>query len=730
MKLFEFFKNLGLGFKAILVAVLALLVLQVVIGGIGRAAVGRLIVQVGQNRAEQEAEVIQSRFAEARQDILKSADYLLSQIPLQDALAEGQSPADIRAMMVVGMLGADLDNVAIVDSNGVYVTGVQKRGEDIIVSPQRDALLATAMSGTGTKATGVIFETDGSDLWLAAAIPLRSPELGVIGALLAARQVNDELLQEVNFSRGDVHLALVAGGRIMAQNFPTSELLGELSPALLDEAVSEQVMSGQTVIADDLLSASSGIPYGLVYVPLVEQDDVVATIGVAVDLGQLSVFQGQLLTTIAVAFITLGVVILAIVAVFVQHGISRPIGKLVSAVEGVASGDYGRRAQVATGDEIGHLATGFNHMAAQLQETLEGLEQREAALQRRSLQMQASAEVGRAATSILETDRLIQHVVNLIQERFGLYYVGLFLVEETGEWAELRAGTGEAGRAMLARGHRIKTGEGMIGWCIDHAEARIAEEVGEDAVRVATPELPNTRSEAALALRSRSKVLGAVTIQSDRPGAFDEQSIAVLQALADQVAVAIDNASLFAESQAALEAERRAYGELSRRAWSDLLQARSITGYQYGVEHGRVTQLSRDKQRLESAEGLPEVELPIQVHGVVIGTIVAHKPADVGEWQQDEVTMLEEMASQLGIAMESARLYQDTQRRAARERLVGDIADRLQRAPDMEMLLQIAAQELNQALKGSRAYVHLGVGALEDESDDGDGSGRLLEDDG
>jgi GAF domain-containing protein/HAMP domain-containing protein len=437
-----------------------------------------------------------------------------------------------------------------------------------------------------------------------------------------------------------------------------------------------------------------------------------------------------LLTTIAVAFITLGVGILAIVAVFVQHGISRPIGKLVSAVEGVASGDYGRRAQVATGDEIGHLATGFNHMAAQLQETLEGLEQREAALQRRSLQMQASAEVGRAATSILETDRLIQHVVNLIQERFGLYYVGLFLVDETGEWAELRAGTGEAGRAMLTRGHRIKTGEGMIGWCIDHAEARIAEEVGEDAVRVATPELPNTRSEAALALRSRGKVLGAVTIQSDRPGAFDEQSIAVLQALADQVAVAIDNASLFAESQAALEAERRAYGELSRRAWSDLLQARSITGYQYGVEHGRVTQLSRDKQRLESAEGLPEVELPIQVHGVVIGTIVAHKPADVGEWQQDEVTMLEEMASQLGIAMESARLYQDTQRRAARERLVGDIADRLQRAPDMEMLLQIAAQELNQALKGSRAYVHLGVGALEDESDDGDGSGRLLEDDG
>ena len=737
MRLSRFFKNLGLGFKSILVAVLALLILQLVIGGVGRAAVRRLIVQVGQSRAEQEAEVIQSRLAEARQDILKSADYLLSQIPLQDALAEGQSPADIRALMVVGMLGADLDNVAIVDSNGVYVTGVENKGGGSIVSPQRDQLLTTAMSGTGTKATGVIFEADGSDLWLAAAVPLRSPGRGVIGALLAARQVNDELLQEVNFSREDVHLAVVAGGQILAQAFPTSELLGELSPTLLDAAASEQVMSGQTVIADDLLSASNGTPYGLAYVPVVEQGDVIATVGVAVDLEQLSIFQGQLLNTIAVTFVTLGLVILAAVALFVRYGISRPIGRLVSAVEGVASGDYGRRAKVTTADEIGRLSDDFNNMASQLQGTLENLEKRGVDLQRRALQMQASAEVGRAATSILDVDRLIQHVVELIRERFELYYVGLFLVDETGMWAVLRAGTGEAGKAMLARGHRIAAGEGMIGWSVSHAEARIAEEVDADTVRLATPELPDTRSEAALALRSRGRVLGALTVQSDHSGAFDEESIAVLQTLADQVAVAIANAGLFAESQTALQAERRAYGELSRQAWADLLHAHSVTGYHYGVEQGHVTRLFGDGQHVELAEGLPEVELPIEVHGVVIGTIVAHKPADAGEWQNDEVTMLHELADQLGVAMESARLYRDTQRRAARERLVGDIADRLQRAPDMEMLLQIAAQELNQALAGSRAYVHLGVGAWGDEPDDGgepedvaDMLGRLQENDG
>jgi hypothetical protein len=102
MKVLQFLKNLRLSFKAIVVVVLAFVTLQIALSNVGRIAVGRLITQVGQNRAEQEAEVIQSRFAEARQDILKSADYLLSQIPLQDALAQGQSPADIRAMMVVG----------------------------------------------------------------------------------------------------------------------------------------------------------------------------------------------------------------------------------------------------------------------------------------------------------------------------------------------------------------------------------------------------------------------------------------------------------------------------------------------------------------------------------------------------------------------------------------------------------------------------------------------------
>jgi PAS domain S-box-containing protein len=181
----------------------------------------------------------------------------------------------------------------------------------------------------------------------------------------------------------------------------------------------------------------------------------------------------------------------------------------------------------------------------------------ELALERRAVQLQTAAEVSRAASSILDPDELTQQAVSLIRERFDLYYVGLFLVDQTGEWtgepgrwAVLRAGTGEAGQRMLERGHRLEVGgESMIGWCIANKQARIALDVGEEAVRFENPFLPETRSELALPLVSRGKAIGALTIQSSQEAAFSDEDIAVLQTMASQVANAIENTRLFVQAQ-------------------------------------------------------------------------------------------------------------------------------------------------------------------------------------
>lgn len=179
--------------------------------------------------------------------------------------------------------------------------------------------------------------------------------------------------------------------------------------------------------------------------------------------------------------------------------------------------------------------------------------------QYRSEQLRTAADVSRAASSILDVDQLISTSVNVIRDHFNFYYVGLFLLDDAGEWAVLRAGTGKAGNIQRARNHRLKVGgESMIGWSVANRQARIALDVGKDAVHFRNPILPDTHSEMALPLISRDQVLGALTVQSVQRGAFSKEDVTLLQSVADQLANAITNAYLFENvKEAQAQAEQR-----------------------------------------------------------------------------------------------------------------------------------------------------------------------------
>jgi PAS domain S-box-containing protein len=171
-------------------------------------------------------------------------------------------------------------------------------------------------------------------------------------------------------------------------------------------------------------------------------------------------------------------------------------------------------------------------------------------IQRYAAQTALAAEIAGAATSILDMDELLTTSVESIQARFELYYVGIFLMDAQKRWAVLRAGTGEAGQEMLRREHRLEVGSrSMIGWCVAHAQPRIALDVGQEAVRFENPLLPDTHSEMALPLISRSHVIGAMTIQSQRVAAFTEQDITTLRIISDQLANAIENVRLLNETR-------------------------------------------------------------------------------------------------------------------------------------------------------------------------------------
>lgn len=171
---------------------------------------------------------------------------------------------------------------------------------------------------------------------------------------------------------------------------------------------------------------------------------------------------------------------------------------------------------------------------------------------RRARLLEAANEVGHEVATILDLDQLLPKTVDIICETYGFYYAGVFLLDDTGEWAMLRAGRGEAGAAMVAEGYRLPVGDGsMIGAAISRRQARIALDVDKEVSFSKNPFLPDTRSEMALPLTLGEKVLGAVTVQSAEERAFSPDDVTTLQTMAHYLTIAIHNAQVLQELEKA-----------------------------------------------------------------------------------------------------------------------------------------------------------------------------------
>lgn len=262
---------------------------------------------------------------------------------------------------------------------------------------------------------------------------------------------------------------------------------------------------------------------------------------------------------VAMIFVVIFVAMTAGAALLANTSIFKPIATLTQVADDISKGNLDIRiTSLDSNDEIGVLARAFKKMAEYLIEANTELEQRVADrtrdLERHSAYLEASAEVARDATAAGKLDELLNRAVNLIWDRFGFYHAEIFLVGERGEYATLRAATGEAGRKMLEQGHKLKVGEaGIVGYVTGTGQPRIAPDVGSDPVHFKNPLLPETRSEMALPLKVGDQVIGALDVQSRERAAFDENDVRVLQTMADQLAVAFEKMRLFEQTQAALE---------------------------------------------------------------------------------------------------------------------------------------------------------------------------------
>ncbi len=362
--------------------------------------------------------------------------------------------------------------------------------------------------------------------------------------------------------------------------------------------------------------------------------------------------------------------------------------------------------------ELATLSSSLKSLAANAQSSIASLEnrvsERTRELEHRSKLLKAVADAGKAITSFRDLSELLQQTTYLIHENFGYYHAGIFLLDEHKEYAILSATNSEGGHRMLEKKHQLKVGEtGIVGYVTQNARARIALDVGKDAVFFDNPDLPQTRSEMALPLIVGGQVLGALDVQSTEPQAFSEEDISTLQILAEQIAIAIQNANLFNEAEKAIESARMGFAEISRGAWSKLLRTQQRIGFlatqpttvpvQSNHVESNLTRAFETGDLILEGDGLT-ISLPVKVRGQVIGAIRLKKSEISEAWTQDETNLAISLSDQLGGALESARLYKESQQHAARESLISDISARINSVAQTDSILRETVQELGQSI--------------------------------
>jgi len=258
--------------------------------------------------------------------------------------------------------------------------------------------------------------------------------------------------------------------------------------------------------------------------------------------------------------------------------------------------------------------------------------------------------------------------------------------------------------------------EGIVGTVARMGEARIALDVGEDAVYFDNPDLPQTRSEMALPLIAGGEILGVLDVQSIEANAFSEDDIPTLQILADQLATAIQNARMLRDTQEALFAARKTTSEISQHGWQALLQNIGTTGY-VGLVHGEVIpateKLDTNTQQALSigsyvvSKDQHTISIPIITRGQTIGMLRLTKPSHVEPWTPDEIADVENLSDQISNALESARLYNEAQRHATRERAISEMTNNIGASTDMDTILRTAVSELGRQISEAKIAVEL-----------------------
>lgn len=530
----------------------------------------------------------------------------------------------------------------------------------------------------------------------------------VIGYLIArmdpSATIFDNLPVSRNFLDTNSRLVTRAGLVIDAEGVSVPDNLN-ISTTLLDQA-----LDGDAQIEVINTSAGARVRY---YTPITETPFVLVTEGAA------DAMSNQIIDFIMERgfALVLGIIFLvAVLVILANQLLSTPIQRITHAIQAVTRGNYNASLpDVQRGDEIGELAGSVADMRKRILDLVTDLEQR---IETRARDITTTREISHAAATQRDVQQLMEQVVNLIVQRFAnIYHAQVFLIDRDQRFAILRASTGDAGRHLLARGHRLAVGSNsVVGRATETGDMVVARDVASSRLHRHNDLLPDTLTELAIPLRVGDRIIGVLDVQSTQSDAFDDEQMNVLQTMADQVAVAIENARLYTESLRQLEEIERGRRTSTLQAWHDYMdtlrtrQLESAAGIlpasgfhddlrQSALERGQVV-----VGKLTAQRTIP-IAVPISLRGQLLGTVEWEVPQN--EFDHNKVQLAQDLTDRLAVNLEKARLFQESQRTTQRERLVNEISSRLTTPNDIDQILQTAVREVGMALRAPHVSIRV-----------------------
>jgi len=405
-----------------------------------------------------------------------------------------------------------------------------------------------------------------------------------------------------------------------------------------------------------------------------------------------------------------------------------PLNTLVEYSTRINQGEYSVKLPVTGKGTLNVLAQNLNSIAGQLDELTANLDrqvaERTTDLETRTRRIQTAADIASQIAAPHHLNDLLNTAVGLIRERFDYYHVGIFLVDDQKEFAVLKAANGETGNLLVQSGHKLGIGQsGIVGMVTAQGEPRIAADVTQDPAHYRNPILPYTRAEMALPLKAGGEVIGAIDVQSMEAGSFTQEDVSMLQTVADQLAVAVENTRLVEKLEASIQEANLLNKRQAENTWQHFTEQNQITGYEYDRLQVLpvVTNLPEDVQRQlisgqvvirnseqqTGATGMRQhkstLYVPLILHEQLIGVIGIEQDQPEHKWTENELAIAQAAANQVSLTLENARLLEETHQRAERERIAGQITARMRVSNDPQQILQTAVSELKQALHAQKA---------------------------